>query len=288
MTLKSLVAVGIVGTATCLVGLGPPAPEDAKVQRIQAHFDSVLVELRERDVRALSTEQKARRALLVDTLMAYRNRGVFPHNYDFAQPTPYFVDRKTGVLCAVAHLLASTGRRDIVDRVAAADNNVWVPELAGDTAFRRWLDVNGITLAEAARIQVPYIGDDPPVGVVAQRDDRMATLPIATAMLATVVGTANLTLNGDGHSRLGNILGLASGAASAGVGVAMMSNPREDRALALTSAAVGTVSALIAARGFQRHRQALAARRAAERSVAVAPLIPTSESGPGLSVNVRF
>src|SRR5688572_19319569 len=102
----------------------------AEVARIRAHFDSVLVELAARDLSTLTVAQRANRSGLVTTLVAYRERGVFPHNYDFpGEAVPYFVDRKTGTLCAVAHLLASTGRRDIVDRVARADNNVWVPSL---------------------------------------------------------------------------------------------------------------------------------------------------------------
>lgn len=284
---KVAMAAGMLVTATTLLAFRSAPAGQAEVRRIQAHFDSVLVELRDADVTALSREQRIRRSLLVETLRSYRNRGLFPRNYDFAQPTPYFVDRRTGVLCAVAHLLASTGRRDIVDRVARADNNVWVPRLAGDTAFGRWLDVNGITLTEAARIQVPYVGDGPNDVINPAVSKSISTLPIATATLATFTGTANLVWNRDGRSRLGNLMGLASGATSLGVGVAMMGNPREDRALAITSAAVGTLSALISARGVQRHRQALAARREAERKVAVAPLIPT-ESGAGLSVNVRF
>src|SRR5213075_961843 len=101
--------------------------------------------------------QLARRAAAISTLRGYRNRGVFPHNYDFpGQAVPYFVDRKTGTLCAVAHLLASTGHRDIVDRVSKTDNNILVPQLAGDSAFSAWLSDNGLTLEEAAHIQVPY------------------------------------------------------------------------------------------------------------------------------------
>src|SRR5580765_567638 len=72
------------------------------VNRIQAHFDSVLTELRSPDVRTLTPTQRARRAGLIASLQGYRDRGVFPHNYDFpGRPTPYFVDRKTGTLCAV-------------------------------------------------------------------------------------------------------------------------------------------------------------------------------------------
>ena len=103
----------------------------AEVQRIRAHFDSVLTELVLRDASSLTEAQRTERAALVATLRAYRDRGVFPHNYDFPdRATPNFVDRKTGTLCAVAHLLASTGRRDIVDRVARMDNNVLVAQLA--------------------------------------------------------------------------------------------------------------------------------------------------------------
>ena len=154
LTLVTLAAATATGRATTA-----PLRFDGRggVHRIRTHFDSVLTGLGSRDLTALTQEQRARRASLMTTLRAYQARGVFPHNYDFpGQDVPYFVDRKTGTLCAVAHLLASTGRRDIVDRVARANNNVLVPQLAGDSAFTHWLSDNGITLDEAAFIQVPY------------------------------------------------------------------------------------------------------------------------------------
>ena len=139
-----------------------PSGRAAEVARIRAHFDSVLTELPARELTALTPAKRGRRVAALTTLRAYRTRGDFPHNYDFpGQAVPYFVDRGTGTLCAVAHLLATSGRRDIVDRVARTDNNVWVAALAGDTAFTHWLDANGLTLAEAARIQVPYMESDP-------------------------------------------------------------------------------------------------------------------------------
>ena len=110
----------------------------AEVQRIQAHFDSVLSELRARDVDGLTAKQLSERSNLIGVLATYRDRGVFPHNRDFgSQAIPYFIDRPTGILCAVAHLLESTGRRDIVDAVAAMDNNVWVNGLAGNRDFEQ-------------------------------------------------------------------------------------------------------------------------------------------------------
>jgi len=139
MNLTRLFAGSAVALSSVLAGFHPaPArssitPEGMEVHRIQAHFDSVLAELSARDVADLTSAQHAARVRLLETLRTYRDRGIFPHNYDFAgRAVPYFVDRKTGTLCAVAHLLASTGRRDIVDRVARTNNNVWVPDLAGD------------------------------------------------------------------------------------------------------------------------------------------------------------
>src|SRR5215207_3379955 len=141
--------IAVLAFVAAPLGLAPSVhaggPAEREVSRIRAHFDSVLTELAHRDVATLSASQRGNRARLMTTLAAYRDRGVFPHNYDFAdRAVPYFIDRKTGTRCAVAHLLESTGRRDVVDRVARMNNNVWVAELASDTALASWLDANGI------------------------------------------------------------------------------------------------------------------------------------------------
>ncbi|HTE43613.1 MAG TPA: hypothetical protein VK636_00105, partial [Gemmatimonadaceae bacterium] len=150
-TVASLVIAPIgIGSVVSTVHAGDPL-----VEKNQMHFDSVLTELSGRDIGALTATQRSNRGTLVRELAAYSRRGVFPHNYDFpGRAVPYFVDRKTGTLCAVGNLLAFTGRRDVVDRVARANNNVWVDQLSADTAFAAWLDANGLTLHEAARIQL--------------------------------------------------------------------------------------------------------------------------------------
>jgi len=275
---------GLVFLATGVLVAFRPAPRaSSEVLRIQAHFDSVLVELASRDVTGLAVEQRARRDDLLSTLSAYRDRGVFPNNYDFAQPTPYFVDRKTGTLCAVAHLLESTGRRDIVDRVAAANNNVWVLQLDGDTAFATWLDQHGVTLAEAARIQVPYVDETP--ALVSQRQSYSA---LGAGVVGTV-GLVNLLYNRDGHGRIRNVLGLASGIASFGYGAVTLKDRQADPAFAVANIAVGALSSFISGRGIHRHRQIVAAQQDAEHArVAVAPIVPISASGAGVSVMVRF
>ena len=285
---RGIMAVVLVSCAAlALVAFKPTSTASAEVLRIQAHFDSVLVELNARDVSQLTAEQRANRSALIRTLAAYRTRAAFPINYDFDTPTPYFVDRGTGVLCAVAHLMEQTGRRDIVDRVAAANNNVWVSQLAGDAEFEGWLTRQGITLAEAARIQVPYIGE--PILEQPAPARQSLLLPAAGAGLAATASAMNLLSNRDGHGRIRNVAGLASGVVSLGYGAALLADPSADRGMAVANLATGAFSAIISGRGIMRHRQQVAAQREAERArVAMAPIVPVAGSGTGVSLNVRF
>ena len=269
--------------------------EGAEVRRIQAHFDSALAELSARDVADLTPTQLAARERSLETLSAYRDRGIFPHNYDFpGRAVPYFVDRKTGTLCAVAHLLASTGRRDIVDRVATLNNNVWVPELAGDTAFSSWLDASGLTLAEAARIQVPYVqpmSDSPVV--------RYPALAIATE--AAVVGSLVTSVwngfgNGRGRRTTLNAVGMVSGLTAASIGAGLLvrskltDNPI-DGFVGGISGIVGTASVAFSARAIHRHRAFLASEREAarRRQVSLVPLMPVKGvSRAGMMMSLQF
>lgn len=266
-----------------------------EVARIRAHFDSVLTELPARDLAALTPVQRGRRLAALATLRAYRDRGDFPHNYDFpGQAVPYFVDRGTGTLCAVAHLLAASGRRDIVDRVARTDNNVWVTALAGDTAFTAWLDATGLTLAEAARIQVPYVEswDESPAAVATRR-------PVYTAGSALAFGGSvamtvwNAHSNARGAGRVRNVLGAAAGAAAIGMGAAGLGMQDVPPAIGVANAAAGAASLWIATRGIVRHRHDLAAARARDASLArravVTPLLPVGrDAGAGVSVAIAF
>lgn len=266
----------------------------AEVARIRGHFDSVLVELPARDLTALTPAQRGRRAAALATLRAYRTRGDFPHNYDFpGQAVPYFVDRGTGTLCAVAHLLATSGRRDIVDRVARTDNNVWVTALAGDTAFTHWLDANGLTLAEAARIQVPYMETDP----APLSSEAFTQRPGYTAGSMVTVGSAvalslwNAHGNARGSHRLRSALGATAGAAALGLGAASFSAPGVSPLLGVANVAAGTASLWIASRGILRrkHDVAVARERSLVQRAVVSPLLPTGrEQGAGVTVAVPF
>ena len=265
------------------------APGRAReIRRIRIHFDSVLTELTARDLSALSPAQRARREVLVETLRVYRDRGEFPHNYDFpGQAVPYFVDRGTGVLCAVAHLLATSGRRDIVDRVAAMDNNVWVPELAGDTAFAGWLDMHGLTLGEAARIQVPYVEDPAPSPRIARNDafPTGASLALGSALVASYW---NSRPNSAGSSRVANALGMIAGATAIGAGASSISDGGMSPTIGAASMVAGAASTWLAARNVVRYQRVAEEKREAARAT-VAPLLPIDGSaGAGITVSLRF
>ena len=266
------------------------ASYESEVARIQIHFDSVLHELRSADISHLSAVQRSTREARITTLAQYRDRGVFPHNHDFAESwMPYFVDHR-GVLCAVAYLLESSGRRDIVDRVAAADNNVWVADLAGDREFERWLDASGLTLSEAARIQVPYVETDNETSASSSNG-----INTGAAIVAGSLGLYSIVLNsGDvsrGRAGLRTALGFTAGAL--GLAVAGSRLDAEGSALTIGVAAgtIGLGSAMMATRTLLGRRQLARAAAAQEQSTfTVAPTISTTggQMAPAISFNLRF
>lgn len=128
----------------------------SEVERVRGHLDGALELLAAADVTHLGDAQRAARARNVERLRAYRDRGVFPQNRDFPhRAVPYFRDAE-GVLCAMAHLIHESGEPSLVDRVARTRNNATVHELADEPGLAEWLETNGLTLEEAARIQPWY------------------------------------------------------------------------------------------------------------------------------------
>ena len=288
----ALLAASLVPFALTPRNRRPVAPA-AEVARVRSHFDSVLRELSATDLERLSTEQRLRRGKLLQTLRDYMDRGAFPKNYDFpGRQVPYFVDRKTGVRCAVAHLLESTGRPDIVARVSARNNNVRVPQLAADTAFRGWLDASGLTLAEATRIQPSYAEDR-------ARTRHQYVVGSAFALGASV-GTSivNATANDDGHSASVSILGTVVGVATLGLGMGgLISSDREStsRGIATADLIAGTTALVIGVRSLMHHHRDVAASRPAPAwspRRATASVTPTVAIGSsltaGMSVRLRF
>ena len=276
------------------------AANAAEVVRIQAHFDSVLRELRTMTPAGLSQTQRALRNAHLAELQAYRDRGLFPHNHDFGEAwTPYFVDHR-GVHCAVAHLLAASGRSDIVERVARTNNNVWVADLAGDREFTAWLDASGLTLAEAARIQVPYI-ETPEEGGGSASSNRVNT---AVAVVAGSLGAATIYWNARSsapeRSRLRAALGYTAGALGLAVAASRIDADGTPLALGITTGAIGLGSAIMATRTLLANRDGapeatapastLQGSSMEPMSISIAPSVGVQNErlAPGLTLNVRF
>ena len=122
--------------------------------RVREHLRRAESALRSAD-HDLSPERRRRRERHLDRLAAYRQRGEFPTNRRHAGRTPLFVG-DDGTPCAMAHLLLEGGREDLVAAVMAEDPTARVEELPDDHPVVEWVEANGLTRAEAARIQPAY------------------------------------------------------------------------------------------------------------------------------------
>jgi hypothetical protein len=283
--MKSMLVVAALGAASALGPVDSSSrPAAREVARVQSQLDSAFVALSAADVSGLSAAQLARRFAIVATLRGYRDRGVFPHNYDFTTPTPYFIDRKTGTLCAVAFLMESTGRRDMVNRIAAANNNVWVPELAADTAVVAWLDREGLTLDEAALIQEPYMIDPGPAPTTPQvaRYNNTATVASVASFGAALFSLSSDPSKSSAPFAVGALVGIV-GIAVGRTGSDVMPDPSYRR---LTVAAGAASLGIAALRHFQ-HRGALR-QMEARKTLDIQPTANISEKSAGLTVALRF
>lgn len=235
-----VIASLVVGTAV-LAGTERPAATHAVVSpeasRLRAHFDSVDSELRARSISGLSKSQVERRKRLTAWLREYRNAGAFPVNDKFDSPTPFFRDRN-GTLCAMAYLIDRSGRKDIVDKVAATRNNAYIAELADDPALIAWLDSSGLSVAEAARIQPQYDGYPFPIyenrGV--ESDFALAAVGLGSVSLATSA------FNMVKPSYVSGLLGIVAGAVSIGVAANHFDNNRATDRVATAVVGLGAVS----------------------------------------------
>jgi hypothetical protein len=103
-----------------------------------------------RDISDLTPAQQVARAEQIVQLRRYASAGAFPSNtYHPGKRTPYFRDAR-GNLCAMAFLIAASGRGDIVDHIARNRNYAFVPDLIDEPGLAEWLGEHGLTVEEAA------------------------------------------------------------------------------------------------------------------------------------------
>lgn len=133
----------------------PIDPLAASRAEARVRYQKVELELARARLDTLTPEQRAARARLLEVLDAYVVRADFgQQDIEAGVRLPQFVDAD-GRRCAVAELLHSTGEVELVSAVAKSHNTAWIAELSGDARFLGWLDRNGLSLDEAARIQGP-------------------------------------------------------------------------------------------------------------------------------------
>ena len=260
----------------------PSAP--AEVVRLRAHFDSVDLELRHRDVGDLLPSQRAARTELIGWLRDYRNAGTFPENDRFPHGlVPYFRDSR-GVLCAMAYLVSRSGRKDIVNQIAGTRNNAFIRELAADRALAGWLDSVGLTLSEAARIQPTY----------GRPSENAVSVNYAVAsILVSGAGLTTAGLNAVAPTHASGWLGLVTGSAGVVTGLANISAWNGSEKIALIDLAIGATSFALGVRGLiVSGRKASAAQRRAEQrggrvDVAIIPAVLPAPRRPGLGLVLR-
>jgi hypothetical protein len=199
-----------------------------EVARLAQHFAAVRGELLAADFGRLDAEQRDKRAQHVARLAKYAAGGVFPHNHDRAERTPFFIDRH-GTRCAMAYLIEQSGRGDLVARIAREDNEAYIAELAGDPELIAWLGENGLTAAEAARIQPAY-DDMPPIPQPGLEESGYgASEAIGAAVAVTSGALLVLNLGSSEKNTTRGYLGVFSGAL--GVTLGLLSTDEEERGI---------------------------------------------------------
>lgn len=122
--------------------------------RIREHLRRTERDLRQIDHPELSPDQRRRRRISLDRLRDYWQRGTFPRNRSRTSRTPCFIGA-SDVPCAMAYLLLEDGRDDLVDAVVETDPTIHL-ETVEDGPLVEWIEANGLTMEEAARIQPSY------------------------------------------------------------------------------------------------------------------------------------
>ena len=300
MPTRRLIFAGFLVVPVLVLGavLARNAPADAEVVRLRRHFAAVEQQLLARDVSRLAPAQRTARARHIARLRAYARRGVFPKNTDFpGRSVPYFVDR-VGTRCAMAHLIEEVGQGDFVARVAATNNNAYIAELAGEAELVAWLDHNGLTVAEAARIQPAYPGD--PCGPGNQQIPCPVEEPanastgykigsgaaIASGLSTLVINASVLRL---GMSRrTSGWLGIGAGVLGLALGASKLGDGGDYQWLAPLNAGVGALSVVVGFHALSTPAVKSRGARAKPESAALRAAPWVGAGGAGILVGLRF
>jgi hypothetical protein len=263
--------------------------EAEEAARLRLHFAEVEREMLSRDISDLTPAQQVARAEQIEQLRRYAARGAFPRNtYHPGERTPYFRDA-SGNLCAMAFLLAASGRGDIVDHIARHRNYAFVPDLIDEPGLAEWLRDHGLTVEEAARIQPSYDGN--PCCVV---EDPTVNHPsggyLAASAGASTLSAVSIAWNARSAEKASTqrwkgFLGAGVGGVNLILGLSKLgSDGWENQTAAIWNIAIGATAAILGGR-------ALLARPAAESRVpARLTVVPAALTGerPSLGFQARY
>jgi hypothetical protein len=135
-----------------------------------------------------------------------------------------------------------------VDHVARTRNNAYVAELVDEPALTEWLDRQGLSLAEAARIQPTYGGESNPYGP----SERYvaATAAAGTLSVISVLWNARSINRVAGH-RPRALVGIIAGGINLGLGLASIgSQDNLEQGFGVTNTLLGAAAMSLGGRAL--------------------------------------
>lgn len=147
----------VLGDTSWIIKYGekPPVSGDEN-DRIVTHLNFVLERLKSDTY----PDEAPNRDVCIELLENYINQGVFPRVFESADHRrPCFIDND-GNLCAVGHLMAETGGRDLAEHINAKYQYDRIRNME-DERLLNWQQKSGLSLDELAMIQ-PQYGDPLP------------------------------------------------------------------------------------------------------------------------------
>ena len=268
---------------------GTSSFEAEEADRLRLHFAEVEREMLSRDISGLTAAERVARAEQIRQLRRYAARGAFPRNtWHPGQRMPYFRDAR-GNLCALAFLIAASGRGDLVDQIARTRNHAFVPDLVDVPGIAEWLEQHGLSVAEAARIQPTY-GGDPCCGVEHPTVHAPSGEYLAASAGASTLSALSIAWNARSSDRVAaqrwkGFFGAGVGGANLVLGLSKLgSDGWENQAAAIWNIAIGATAGFLGVRALVL-KPAAASRLPARLTVAP---VASAGSGPGIGVAGRF
>jgi hypothetical protein len=127
---------------------------NSDIDRIQTHLFLVCEYLKENSSQLLNEKQKNLRLSLINELLNYAQKKIFPNNKYHFERTPYFVD-DNNVHCAVGYLIDFSGSKDIVSKIRRDFNDNYIEDM-NSKDLEVWAYNHGFSIEELKWIQPAY------------------------------------------------------------------------------------------------------------------------------------